>query len=41
MQNCELFEAAGGQQLDYIAALSDSDAHVEALASLLCRDALR
>jgi ferrochelatase len=35
MQNRELFEEAGGKHLTYIPALNDSDAHVEALASLV------
>lgn len=35
MQNRELFEEAGGKKLEYIPALNDSDAHVEALVSLV------
>jgi ferrochelatase len=35
MQNSELFEKAGGKKLEYIPALNDDNAHVEALISLL------
>jgi ferrochelatase len=35
LQNDELFKEAGGRKLQYIPALNDSDAHVEALASLV------
>ncbi|HET6564434.1 MAG TPA: ferrochelatase [Xanthomonadales bacterium] len=35
MQNEELFTEAGGQTLQYIPALNDSDEHVEVLASLV------
>lgn len=35
MQNRELFEAAGGESLEYIPALNDSDAHVRALLDLI------
>jgi ferrochelatase len=35
MQNEEMFVAAGGKKLQYIPALNDSDAHVEALAGLV------
>lgn len=37
MQNEELFIEAGGTKLQYIPALNDSDAHVEALAGLVER----
>ena len=35
IQNREAFEAAGGEQLEYIPALNDSEAHVEVLASIV------
>ena len=35
MQNRELFEAAGGETLDYIPALNDSEAHVRALLDII------
>jgi len=35
MQNRELFEKAGGERLDYIPALNDSDMHVSALKDVL------
>jgi len=35
VENRELFEEAGGKKLEYIPALNDSDAHVEALVSLV------
>lgn len=35
LRNCEMFKSFGGRTLKYIPALNDSDAHVEALASLL------
>ncbi len=35
MQNAELFEASGGQQLDYIPALNDSEAHAAALQQVV------
>ena len=35
MQNCELFQAAGGGQFRYIPALNDDDAHIGALAEVL------
>ena len=37
MQNAEFFQAAGGQALRYIAALNDSDAHIETLSALALR----
>jgi len=38
MQNRELFEAAGGEKLEYIPALNDSDAHVQALLEIISQD---
>lgn len=35
MQNSELFEAAGGERLEYIPALNDSEAHVRALLEII------
>jgi ferrochelatase len=35
MQNAELFVEAGGERLQYIPALNDTDAHVEVIASLV------
>ena len=35
MQNAEIFQAHGGQQLNYIGALNDNDAHVNFLSSLI------
>jgi ferrochelatase len=35
MQNHENFIAAGGERLEYIPALNDSDGHVEALRSVI------
>jgi len=35
MQNLKFFEQAGGEKLEYIPALNDSGAHVEALAALV------
>jgi ferrochelatase len=35
MENRELFEEKGGEKLEYIAALNDSDSHVKVLASLV------
>jgi len=35
MENKELFEENGGEKLEYIASLNDSDSHVKVLASLL------
>jgi ferrochelatase len=35
MQNHENFIAAGGEHLEYIPALNDSDGHVEALRSVV------
>lgn len=37
MENAELFVAAGGAQLDYIAALNDAPAHVAALGSIIAQ----
>ena len=34
IQNRELFEEAGGEKLEYIPALNDSDAHVELFRQL-------
>ena len=35
MQNKELFEEAGGEMLEYIPALNDSEAHASALMDLI------
>jgi len=35
MQNREFFEEAGGEKLEYIPALNDSDHHVEAMIALI------
>jgi ferrochelatase len=35
MQNCELFEEAGGESLEYIPALNDSERHADVLIKLL------
>lgn len=35
MENREIFEEAGGQKLEYIPALNDSDAHVRALLEIV------
>jgi ferrochelatase len=38
MENRERFEAAGGEKLEYIPALNDSDAHVQALLEIIGED---
>ena len=35
MQNREFFEQAGGEKLEYIPALNDSDAHTRVMEALV------
>lgn len=40
MQNCELFEESGGERLEYIPALNDSEAHARVYETLVAESGL-